>query len=54
MNGGFDVSSKTLAAGVENDYVGADHVSTALTLNGSLPSNVNDFVTVGSVTVSIN
>lgn len=54
VNGGFDVSSKTLAAGVENDYVGADHVSAALTLNGSLPSNVNDFVTVGSVTVSIN
>lgn len=53
LNGTLSVTSHTLSAGVVGDVQGADSISTALTLSGTLTSDVAEFTKVGSVTVSL-
>lgn len=52
--GNFDITSKTLTAGVEGKYAEADSVTAALTLTGTVPSTQTEFGKVGTVTVSID
>lgn len=52
--GSFDITSKTLTAGVEGKYAEADSVTAALTLTGTVPSTQTEFAKVGTVTVSID
>lgn len=52
LQGSFSVPSQLLDAGKENDYAGADSVTSQLTLSGAYTAE-GDFAKVGTVTVSI-
>ena len=52
LQGSFSIPTQALAAGIENDYVGADSLTTALTLSGDY-TGTGEFVQVGTVTVTI-
>lgn len=53
VTGSFDISSETLDAGAEGDYDGADTVTAALTLGGTLAETATDYTRIGSITVNI-
>ena len=52
LQGSFSVPTQTLAAGAENNYAGADSLTTALTLSGAY-TGAETFTQVGTVTVAI-
>lgn len=52
LQGSFSVPTQTLIAGAENDYVGADSLTTELTLSG-VYTGADAFTKVGTVTVTI-
>lgn len=54
VSGTFSVVSDTLTAGIEGDVIGADSVSTDLTLSGTLASTATAFTKVGTVTVTLS
>lgn len=54
VEGTFDVTSRTLKAGVLNEYENADRVDSVLSLTGSLEKNVTEFTKVGEVTITID
>lgn len=53
VTGSFDVSSKTLKAGVVNEYDSADKVTSTLTLSGEMEKSAKEFTKVGTVTITI-
>lgn len=53
VTGTFDVTSDTLAAGVEGKYNEADSVTATLTLAGSLANTVTALTKIGNITVTV-
>lgn len=54
ISGALSVSSDTLSAGVEGDAAGADKVTSALTLSGTLKSGTTEYTKVGTVKIALN